>query len=302
MAAAEAAPVRLVAVTGAGGLVGRFVVAALERHGIEVRALHREDPLGSALVGVDAAVHCAFSHLPGRYRGGEGDDITGFWQRNLGATLDLLQNAREQALARVVLLSSRAVFGTAPAAAPRSEPLHDQAPCYPDTHYGGLKLAEEQLAAQYSRTGGPVTACLRSTGVYGRTEPVERCKWFADACAARAGEPITRVRSGTEVHGDDLADGVWRLLTAPAERVAGRAFNCSDLLLDTRELARRLQQRTGSSARLPDAAPPPAGIMACPGLRALGWRPGGMARLDAYLDELLAALPPQSPAAPTGSE
>jgi hypothetical protein len=97
-----------VAVTGGTGFVGRFVVLGLVRDGHAVTVLSRTPPargdlpeavghlvyrLGGTetpeLEGFDALVHAAFDHVPGRYRGGEGDDAAGFLSRNLGGSLTL---------------------------------------------------------------------------------------------------------------------------------------------------------------------------------------------------------------------
>ena len=83
-----------VAVTGATGYVGRFIIAELLARGAEVRAWAREGTdcggfpravtwikgdlrgrrgIAALVEGADAVVHAAFEHVPGRYRGGEGD-------------------------------------------------------------------------------------------------------------------------------------------------------------------------------------------------------------------------------------
>jgi nucleoside-diphosphate-sugar epimerase len=297
-----------IAVTGAGGLVGGFVVDHFRARGDTVRALSRRPgaaaddgverivgalpdaaAIAALLDGADAVVHCAFDHVPGRYRGGEGDDPEGFLARNLAATRALLEGAAAHGVPRMVLLSSRAVLG----AAPRSGPVGDDAEPAPDTTYGRLKHAEERLAAAHADPArAPVACALRATGVYGLVDPVERSKWHDLAVAVRDGAPAPEPRRGTEVHGADLADAIARLVDAPAAAVAGRVFNCSDLAVDRRDLVLGLAERLGVPARAPAAAPPVVNALDCPGLRALGWRPGGEARLAETLDRLAAAVSP----------
>ena len=90
-------------------------------------------------------------------------------------------------------------------------------------------------------------------------------------------------RAGTELHGGDLAAAVATLLDAG---VPEGAFNASDLMLDRRELLMRVQRLTGCPHPPPPAAAPPLpGWMATERLRALGWRPGGRPRLEAFLAE-----------------
>ncbi len=291
-----------VAVTGASGVVGQFVVTRLLREGCEVAALARpgtereeleqdvqrvegdlaDSPaLDRLAAGADGLVHCAFSHAPGRYRGGEGDDVPGFWRVNLGGTVALLEAAARAGVRRTVLLSSRAVFGL-----PVDGSIEDVHPTSPTTHYGALKVATEALASVYENV-----TVLRPTGVYGIVRPIERTKWLELAESLLAGRTAPRPRSGTEVHGKDVADGVWRLLTAPSAAVAGRAFNCSDLEVDTRTLVARMQdaffQHTGP---LPPAAPPAGNVLRCDGLHALGWRPGGAVALRREIEALCAIV------------
>jgi nucleoside-diphosphate-sugar epimerase len=265
-----------VAVTGATGLVGQFVAAHLLAAGHEVVALGRApSPRGGSLrpwrlhdpaplAGCDALVHCAFAHVPGHYRGGEGDDPEGFLHHNLGGTLRLWSEARGL---RVVFLSSRAVYDGLPPGTILTEGL----PLAPDSLYGQVKLrAEEALHAQ----GG---ASLRATGVYGPSAPGQRHKWAGLFEAFARREEVTPA-CGTEVHGADLGRAVALLLEAPSG-----PYNCSDLLLDRRDLLERWSRMSGVQGRLPPRSGQLPNVMDCGRLRALGWEPGGEAALDAAL-------------------
>ena len=264
-----------VAVTGAAGLVGQFVLRRLLAEGHRVVALGRPSPhggearawrLGEAapLSGCDALVHCAFAHAPGRYRGGEGDDPAGFWRLNVGGTLRLFAEARGR---RVLFLSSRAVYDGRP------EPvLEEGLPLAPDSLYGRAKLAAEE--ALHDQGG----ASLRATGVYGPPAPGQRHKWRDLFDAFAAGGAVAPA-CGTEVHGDDLAEAVARLL---AGGEAG-PFNCSDLLLDRRDLLARWARVAGVAGRLPERCARRPGVMDCRRLRSLGWEPGGEAALERAL-------------------
>lgn len=309
-----------IAVTGATGLVGGFVVERLLAEGAKVRGLTRREPVaglgavdfiagditnGNAVdrlvAGVDAVVHCAYQHAPGKYRGGEAGHRSAYWRANLLAGVELMERSRLAAVPRLVLLSSRAVFGRA---SPDQSGVDDDSLPVPDTHYGAMKLALEAHAAAFSAAEGVCYASLRPTGVYGLAHPVERSKWFdiAGVVAGMARESQINVaklpqpRRGTEVHGRDVADAVWRLLTAPARRVAGRAFNCSDIVVDNRDVIAGLAARAGVSLPLPPPATNPLRHpMRTPGLSALGWRPGGRQLFAATLDDIsaAAATPPK---------
>lgn len=261
-----------VALTGASGLVGQFVARRLLRDGHHLVALGRPSPWGGEAVpwrlgepapleGCHALVHCAFAHVPGRYRGGEGNDPEGFLRLNLDGTLRLWEEARGL---RVVFLSSRAVYDGLPPGTRLTEDL----PLAPDSLYGQAKLLAEP----------PAGASLRATGVYGPPAPGQRHKW-ADLFEGFArGEPVAP-GCGAEVHGEDVGQAVALLLASEA---AG-AFNCSDLVLDRQDLLAAWAEASGARGTLPERAPSIPSVMDCARLRALGWRPGGEAGLRGAL-------------------
>ena len=294
-----------IAVTGASGIVGRFVVARLHAEGATIRALVRptseraglppetgfvvgdltdDGILGELVGGVDAVVHCAYAHASGRYRGGEAEDRFAFWRTNLLAGVGLMERTRLAGVRRLVLLSSRAVFGRDTLAA---DWVDDDTRPVPDTHYGALKLALEAHVSAFSSADDVCYTSLRPTGVYGVTQPVENSKWFDLARAVASGAALPPARLGTEVHGVDVADAVWTLLTAPADVVAGRSFNCADLLVDTREVMTRLARQLDRPAQLPEPARNRVRHpMRTTALRGLGWQPGGEERLARTISEL----------------
>nr|WP_306467311.1 NAD(P)-dependent oxidoreductase [Limimaricola sp. G21655-S1] len=276
--------------TGASGLVGRFLLRGLASRGHEVVALGRRPADGvewrgwqlgeiAPLDGCDALVHAAFSHLAGRYRGGEGDDPEGFLRLNRDGSLRLFKEAQAAGLRRIVFLSSRAVYGEYP---PGTE-LTEDLPPRPDTLYGEMKWAVEQ---ELSALAGPgfTTASLRATGIYG---PGPDHKWRGLFEAFLANEPVAP-RVATELHGDDLAAAVALLLEAPEGALASRSFNASDITLDRHDLLERVARIVGRDGALPERADASrVSAMRCDRLRDLGWRPRGMEGLDAALREML---------------
>jgi nucleoside-diphosphate-sugar epimerase len=294
-----------VAVTGATGYVGRFIVDRLASAGIELRAWRRpssdlrgmpdgiewiDGELGvpaaaeALLDGADMLVHAALDHLPGRYRGGEGSEIGSYIERNVGGSLALLVAARKLGVGRCVVLSSRAVFGEEI----RSAAISDDELPRPDTHYGAAKAALEAFVRSFGREGWAISA-LRPTGVYGMVLPAERSKWFDLVARILRREPV-KPRAGTEVHGADVAESVWRLLRADPADIAGRAFNCSDIVVSTRDIVQLVHRSAGISGPLPEQSPAPLNIMAHPGLDRLGMVFGGRAALEATVEELVRAV------------
>jgi nucleoside-diphosphate-sugar epimerase len=289
-----------VAVTGATGYVGRFVVADLLAAGHAVRAWARPasdrggfpaaiawcdggldvaDSEVDLVGGVDALVHAAFMHVPGRYRGGEGDDAAAFLATNLEGSLRLVRAARRAGVARVVFLSSRAVYGERL----WDRPLDERHPLRPTTHYGAYKAAVEAVLRGYGKAEGWAAASLRSTGVYGIAGEPGRAKWAEVVAASLAGE-APPPRAATEVHGADLAAAVRLMLEFPAAAVAGEAFNVADVVVSHRAVTRL------AGGALAPAAPPPAGVMATAKLQALGWRPRGWGGVVETVASLAATL------------
>lgn len=275
-------------VTGGTGLVGRYIVETLIDAGYEVVVSGRTKPAdglfsqpvefrpaqldpnwkpGALFAGIDVFIHAAFEHLPGRYRGGEGDDPDGFRRSNLEGTVSLFNAAKLAGIRHVVFLSSRAVYDGVPPGTPLTEDLTLQ----PTSLYGELKLAGEQALAAMNAPDF-ITSSLRLTGVYGDLRPNKWDTLFADYLAGR---PVP-VRAGSEVHGRDVGQAVRLMLETEPDHIGGQAFNVSDLVADTRDLLEALHQNNPGSPPLPLAADK-SGVaeMDTNKIRRLGWMPGG---------------------------
>ena len=94
-------------------------------------------------------VHAAFSHVPGKYRGGEGDDPKTFHSLNLDGTVRLFEAAKRAGTRRCVFLSSRAAYGEHPQATELTETMLAK----PETLYGQVKLDAERALAPLSDAG-----------------------------------------------------------------------------------------------------------------------------------------------------
>ncbi|MCR9136286.1 MAG: NAD(P)-dependent oxidoreductase [Alphaproteobacteria bacterium] len=294
-----------VLVTGGSGYVGRFIVDELHRNGWKVTIAGRHGPVEdsmpsdigfqplalepsadfvAALQGFNALVHAGFSHEAGRYRGGEGRNVRGFWDRNCLASQQLFEAARKTNIERIVFLSSRAVYG-------RQVPglrLTENTPCHPDTHYGLIKFACEQHLASLAYSSGLSASSLRATGVYGVLHAGAAHKWHSLIRDYLAGRPIDP-RQGTEVHGRDVAKAVCLLLQAPREHLNIGPYNLSDMLIDRNDILMPVRDHFGCEHPLParlNAAT--YNVMDTSKLAQLGWQPGGHALFDRTMREILA--------------
>lgn len=292
-------------VSGGTGFVGRFVAERLLEEGYAVTVTGRSAPPAGTFsqpvrfvadhlepdedhaqtfAGADYFVHCAFDHVPGKYRGGEGDDPVGFRRRNLDGTLARFRAAKAAGAKRVVFLSSRAVYGDQPPGAALDEATEP----HPNSLYGEVKLACENGLSELAGNGFSGVS-LRATGVYGPTPAGQAHKWaglVADFCAGR---PVAS-RQGTEVHGDDLA---WAVVTALTARLESphEVFCVSDILVDNADITGIAAEVAGTRHALPERCNPDNyNAMSAARLKALGWRPGGRPLFDASVRELVAEV------------
>ncbi|MFD2844071.1 NAD-dependent epimerase/dehydratase family protein [Paracoccus cavernae] len=149
-----------IVITGAKGLVGGAIAQAAEAAGHAVTRLSRPDyHLGDRpdLRGHDALIHAAFSHVPGRYRGGEGDDPQGFLRDNLEGSVALFEAARESGVGQVLFLSSRAVHD----GHPEGSPLPDDLPLRRSIFTARSKPVQRPLWPRWPRPPSAPRACVR---------------------------------------------------------------------------------------------------------------------------------------------
>lgn len=292
-----------VLVSGGTGYAGRFIVEHLLAKGDEITVGSRAAPepgffstsvrhvplwldpdidQTGAFNGIHAFVHAAFDHIPGKYRGGEGNDPHGFRRANLDGSIRLFETARAAGVRRCIFLSSRAGYGHQPPGTVLTEEMQ----CEPETLYGEVKLEAERSLA-LSNGQDFVTASLRATGIYGPAGPGRTHKWaglFADYLAGRPVLP----RIGTEVHGDDVAGAVGLMLEADAALINGQTFNVSDILTGHHEILAIVKQQTGCPHPLPDTLDQSGyNRMSSKKIQALGWRPGGAELLRRTITQLV---------------
>ncbi len=296
-----------IAVTGATGFLGRYIVNHLLAEGHECRCWYLEasdrggfDEGGSgrltwvagdlgdaesaeALVErADAVVHAALYRPGAGFRGAEGDLLV-FVERNVLGSLRVMEAARRAKVGRFVFISTCAVHEVVL----ENRPLDEAHPLWPTSHYGAHKAAIEKFVHSLGLGGGWEICALRPTGIYGLARPAEASKWYDLVRAVAAGQPVNSPRGGKEVHAADVAGAVSILLKAPG--VAGQAYNCYDRYVSEEEVARIARDLTGSKSEISELNKGPRNQILTEKLRALGMVFGGRPLLERTVRQLLGA-------------
>lgn len=300
----------LIAVTGATGFLGRYLVRHLAAAGHRLRCWYRpesdrsglEDVAGAiewlpgqlndaaatdALVrGADAVVHSGLQWQWGTgRRASRQDDTFGFLEANLMGTLRLFQAAFTASVPRFVHISTCAVHEVILP----DRPLDETHPLWPTSHYGAHKAALEKFVHSYGLGQDWAICALRPTGIYGLAHPASASRWFDLVGQVVRGEPISTAHGGKEVHAADVARAVGVLLNAEPKRIAGQAFNCYDRYIAEQEVARIAKELTGSASAVADLNRGPKNQIVTAKLRELGMTFGGESLLRQTVAELVAA-------------
>jgi len=293
-----------IAVTGATGFLGRYIVSDLLAAGHACRCWHRpnsdrsgfrESPcewvagaLGDSqscaelVKGADAVIHAALYRPGAGFRGAEGDVIE-FSRRNILGTLQLIEAAHRAGVPRFVFISTCAVHEVIR----DDRPLDEAHPLWPTSHYGAHKAAIEKFVHSYGLGHGYAICALRPTGIYGLATPPSHSKWYDLVRKVSAGEPIATNLGGKEVHAADVAKAARLLLTA--DGIAGQAYNCYDMYIADQDVAEIAKRLTGSKSQIENRKRTPKHQIETAKLRALGMTFGGQALLEETVNQMLKA-------------
>jgi len=298
-----------IAITGATGFLGRYLVHELAAAGHELRCWYRpgsdrsgfapadavawipgtlgDESATQALVpGVDAVVHAAVQWEGPRNRGrrshGDGSAFEGV---NLTGSLQLFHEAFAAGVGRFVFISTCAVHEVVL----DDRPLDETHPLWPTTPYGAHKAALEAFVHSYGLGQNWPICALRPTGIYGLAHPPSASRWFDLVGQVLRGERIDSARGGKEVHAADVARAVALLLSAEPGRIAGQSFNCYDLYVADETVARIAKELSGSPSELSNLNRGPKHQIDTAKIRALGMTFGGEPLLRRTLAELVEA-------------
>jgi UDP-glucose 4-epimerase len=244
-----------IAITGAGGFIGRALVPALKAQGHDVRALHRaemdvaepESVTPDLFVATDTVIH-----LAGMAHSDSADEERLHAVNAAGAGRTARAAARA-GVARFVLVSTALVHGSATHGAPVTE----KSPLRPDSAYAASKLAGERAVQTMAADTGMSVCVLRPPLVHG---PGAGGNIARLAAWARRGWPLPAAaknnrRSVIEV--DNLVSALRCVATHP--NAAGEIFLVSDgPPVSTADLYASLSRDAGRRARF---LPIPSTIM-----------------------------------------
>jgi nucleoside-diphosphate-sugar epimerase len=298
-----------VAVTGATGFLGRYIVRHLARRDHHLRCWHRptSDRSGFELIdgridwmigelghvgatqrlvsGCDAVVHSAlYRQGDTGFRGSEGDLIT-FAYKNVIGTLHLIEAAIKAKVQRFIFISTCAVHEIIL----NDRPLDEAHPLWPTSHYGAHKAAIEKFVHSYGFGQGFPICALRPTGIYGLAHPPSQSRWWDIVAKVKAGEDVEVTGGGKEVHAADVAKAVELLLTTK-EEISGQSYNCYNGYVSQYDVASVARTLSRSPSQIIGQQKRPQHEIKTDKLRALGMTYGDATLLHTTIQEMLDAM------------
>jgi UDP-glucose 4-epimerase len=281
-----------VLVTGAGGYLGRAVVAALSAAGhdpiamvhtpgkqipgasdIRIADLLDQHQLRHAIDGADAVCH-----LAGLTRARESwSQPVRYFRVNTSGTIALLEAMKTASVPRIVFASTGSIYGT-PDRQPMTENIAD-APPHP---YASSKLAAELAIEATARAGDIAAVVVRLLNIAGGADP-DTTRLIPRALAAAAANSALEVNGdGTTVrdylHIADAADAFVACLEHLPPAGVSRRYNIGSgrgtSILDVVAAVERVTGRTLTLVHKPPA-PEPASLISDPtrALNEIGWSP-----------------------------
>lgn len=294
-----------IALTGATGFLGRYVVERLHAAGHALRCWRRpesdvaglpadgiewiggeldDSPSTAKLIdGCDAVVHAALARAGDGFLRSANRDLPAFVRTNLLGSLQLMHAAHCAGVPRFVFISTCAVHDVILA----DRPLDEAHPLWPKSHYGAHKAALEAFVHSFGLGEGWAICALRPTGIYGPARPPTESKWFDLVKSVLRGEPVSSPHGGKEVHAADVARAIEILLGADAATIAGQSYNCYDLYVADETVARIAKELSGSRSVISSLNRGPKNQIDTSKLRALGMTFGGEPLLRHTIAELV---------------
>jgi nucleoside-diphosphate-sugar epimerase len=254
----------LIALTGASGFVGSQTALSLYRAGHDVRALVRptsrrdhieayvhefregdqHDPqtMAGLVAGTDAVIHAAVDWNAREQ--GPGPNF----QRNVLASLQLLEAARLASVPQFLFVSSVAVYHDIL----QDRKLDENHPTWPSSIYGAYKAAIEPHLKAYHFHFGMNTSSWRPAAIYGLDPNLPRSQWYDLVKTVKEGGPIDTAQGGKITHVQDVADALT--LAIGDDTTAGQFYNLVDGYMYWQGAAELAKELTNSESPITDRA------------------------------------------------
>lgn len=296
-----------IALTGATGFIGKYIVERLVGDGHSLRCWYRDesnrkpleaysdsiewvagnlgdlDSANALIKGCDAVVHNAFWRPGEGFRGTEGD-LVEFTRVNISGTLNLIQRSIALGAKRFVFVSTCAVHERIL----DDRPLDESHPLWPLSHYGAHKAAIEKFVHSFGYGNDYSTCSIRPSGVYGIRNPLPKSKWYSLVSQVVAGEDVEVAGGGKEVHASDVANGINVLLKAAS--VTGESYSCCDRYISQYEVATIAKEICGSASQIIGEPKQPKHQIVTDKIEALGMRFGGVDLLRSTIVDMVEQL------------
>jgi UDP-glucose 4-epimerase len=237
----SASPLKSAIVTGAGGFIGRGLLANLDARGVRTQGFDLPGRSGHVIRCVDlsdleAAERALTSAAADLGRAATVFHLAGFanasvcradppgaFAANVTATANILEACRLVGISRVVFPSTALVY-----ALPGRLPLDEHAPLGPRSIYAASKIAAEALLAGYAADYNFSVDIARLGNVYGPGGPAESVASTLLRQVLGDGHVHLRTLAPVRdfIHRDDVAEGLVRLAEAGSDPGL-RIFNLS---------------------------------------------------------------------------
>ena len=253
-------PAGKILVTGGAGSCGRVLTAALLGRGYEVRVIDKDveplrplegkgltlfpagvedrDALKSALEGVDAVLHLAWSFS---------EDPLVVLEQDLRGHIYLLEEIASRNVRHLIYASTAVVYGK-----PRYSPIDEEHPLRVEEArkplYGIAKAAAEKLCLMYGKTKGPPATVVRFWWAYGNEIGGKHLREMLKTASAGTPLEVPADSGGSFLHMADLAQGVNRCLFNP--EAYGRTFNFATVYVTWEAVAEMVRDVTGSRSEI----------------------------------------------------
>ena len=205
------------AVTGASGLVGRHLMAALGDGAVAVprASLSAPEGPGEAVAGADVVFHLAAQTIVSA----AWDDPAATYEANVALTWRLIAAAREAGVRRIVVASTGQVYApSAPVPTPEDAPLEPNGP------YPASKAAADLLARSFGAP--PEVVVARLANVYGPGDrETTRLVPGTIAAVLEGRAPVIRGDGSAARDMLHVDDAVAALIALAEHGVPGEAYN-----------------------------------------------------------------------------